>query len=60
MIAGHVTAVMVVVFRELDEQVVKMPLPEDDELIQAFQLDRRPNARGSVRSGRSNRVVLPL
>jgi hypothetical protein len=40
MIPRHVATVMVVVFRELHQQMIEVSFPEDDELVQAFQPDR--------------------
>ena len=31
---------MVVIVRELNDQIIKVPLAEDDELVQTLQLDR--------------------
>lgn len=35
---------MVVVVRELRQQMIQMPLSENDELVEAFQLDRLDEA----------------
>ena len=48
MIARHVAAVMVVVFRELGQQMIEVSFSKDDEFIQAFQFERLDNPLASA------------